>query len=170
MIAFMPLKRVNIHIALADEAATQALGASLAPCVQAGWMMTLQGDLGAGKTTLTRALLRALGVKGTLRSPSYALLEPYDLAQLNGGTLHHFDFYRLEDNHLAWKDAGFQAAFEAPHAAIVEWPQYALNLPQANVQVFLVHQGEARLATITLAQEDENTVKRLQTLNNELNP
>jgi tRNA threonylcarbamoyladenosine biosynthesis protein TsaE len=170
MIAAMPLNRVEFRLNLANEAATRCLGASLAPCVQAGWVMTLQGDLGAGKTTLTRALLRALGVQGTLRSPSYALLEPYDLTQLNGGTLHHFDFYRLEDNHLAWKDAGFQAAFEAPHAAIVEWPQYALGLPQAKVQVSLVHQGEARLATVSLAQDDESTMTRLQTLNKDLNP
>jgi tRNA threonylcarbamoyladenosine biosynthesis protein TsaE len=150
MIAAMDLTRLH----LADEAATQALGQALAPCVQAGFVMHLQGDLGAGKTTLTRALLRALGVQGTLRSPSYALLEPYELPQLNGGTLHHFDFYRLEGTPLAWKDAGFDAAFEAPHAAIVEWPQYALGLPEPHVYITLCHEGEAREARVQWSRSD----------------
>jgi tRNA threonylcarbamoyladenosine biosynthesis protein TsaE len=141
-------------IPLADEAATQALGAALAPFVQGGFVMHLCGDLGAGKTTLTRALLRALGITGTLRSPSYALLEPYELphiAAMGGGTLHHFDFYRLEGDPLAWRGAGFEAAFEAPHAAIVEWPQYAQGLPAPSIRIDLQHCGEQRVALITAA-------------------
>jgi tRNA threonylcarbamoyladenosine biosynthesis protein TsaE len=161
----MPLNRQQLSLALPDEAATRALGAAFAPCIQAGFVMHLQGDLGAGKTTLTRALLRALGVTGTLRSPSYALLEPYELAQLGGATLHHFDFYRLEDTPSAWLDAGFQVAFEAPHAAIVEWPQHALGLPPATVLVQLLHQGDARLAQITLPADDAPTALRLLALN-----
>jgi tRNA threonylcarbamoyladenosine biosynthesis protein TsaE len=138
---------------LPDEAATQALGKALSPCVQAGFVMHLLGDLGAGKTTLTRALLRDLGVTGTLRSPSYALLEPYELPVLDGGILHHFDFYRLEDTPLAWKDAGFEAAFEAPHAAIIEWPQYAQGLPLPNLQVHLQHHDQARVALISAPKQ-----------------
>ncbi len=126
--------------------------------------MHLRGDLGTGKTTLTRALLRALGVTGTLRSPSYALLEPYEVAQLPGGVLHHFDFYRLEDNPLAWKDAGFEAAFEAPHAAIVEWPQYAKGLPPPHLLVELAHQDQARAVKLSGTQLDEPTVARIQAL------
>jgi N-acetylmuramoyl-L-alanine amidase len=137
------------RIDLPDEAATQALGKALSPCVQAGFVMHMLGDLGAGKTTLTRALLRALGVTGTLRSPSYALLEPYELPQLDGGILHHFDFYRLEGTPLAWKDAGFEAAFEAPHAAIVEWPQYAHGLPLPDIQIQLLHDGNQRVAQLS---------------------
>jgi tRNA threonylcarbamoyladenosine biosynthesis protein TsaE len=129
MIAAMHLYSLD----LPDETATKALGAALAPLIEPGFVMHLQGDLGAGKTTLTRALLRALGVTGTLRSPSYALLEPYEITQLGGATLHHFDFYRLEDMPFAWKDAGFQVAFEAPNAAVVEWPEHANGLPLPNL-------------------------------------
>ena len=144
----MPAVCPDIHLDLPYEAATRALGAAIAPLVQAGFVMYLYGDLGVGKTTLTRALLRALGVTGTLRSPSYALLEPYDLPHLAGGTLHHFDFYRLEDTPHAWRDAGFETAFEPPHAAIVEWPQYAIGLPPAQLSLTLTHAGEARHARI----------------------
>lgn len=151
-------------LALADEAATQALGAAIAPCVKQGFVMHLQGDLGAGKTTLTRALLRALGVMGTLRSPTFALLEPYELPQLDGGTLHHFDFYRMEDDPLAWRGAGFEAAFEAPHAAIVEWPQYAQGLPAPNVHVDLQHAALSRVAQLSITHADTALQLRLQGL------
>ena len=137
---------------LADEASTQALGAALAPCLAGGLSVHLLGDLGAGKTTFTRGLLRALGVRGALRSPSYALVEPYALAQLGGASLHHFDFYRLEHTPLAWKEAGFAEAFEPPHAAIVEWPQYARGLPAPALTVQLTHTLETRLAQCTVAQ------------------
>lgn len=130
----------------------QALGAALAPCIASGLSIHLHGDLGAGKTTLTRGLLRAAGVTGTLRSPSYALLEPYDLAVLQGGHLHHFDFYRLEHTPLAWKDAGFAEAFEPPHAAIVEWPQYAQGLPEPALTVHLSHLDDARQVRCEVSQ------------------
>jgi tRNA threonylcarbamoyladenosine biosynthesis protein TsaE len=142
------------YISLIDEVATQALGKALAAYVHPGWIMYLYGDLGTGKTTLTRALLRALGVTGTLRSPSYALLEPYEVASLEtfspaqGATLHHFDFYRLENHPNAWKEAGFASAFEPPHAAIVEWPNYAQGLPSPHVSVTLRYNGNGRLALI----------------------
>ena len=119
----------HLQFLLTNEAATQALGACIAKHVTAGFKLYLQGDLGAGKSTLTRAILRALGVTGTLRSPSYALVEPYDGVLASGGTIHHFDFYRMDAQPLGWRDAGFAEAFEAPHAAIVEWPQYAKGLP-----------------------------------------
>jgi tRNA threonylcarbamoyladenosine biosynthesis protein TsaE len=95
-----------------------------------------------------------LGVTGTLRSPSYALLEPYELAQLGDGVLHHFDFYRLEETPLAWKDAGFEAAFEAPHAAIIEWPQHAQGLPLPDIRIHLLHDDLARIAQIDLPKND----------------
>jgi tRNA threonylcarbamoyladenosine biosynthesis protein TsaE len=155
---------LNYTLALPDEAATQALGATFAPCIQQGFVMHLHGDLGAGKTTLTRALLRALGVTGTLRSPTFALLEPYEMAQLESGTLHHFDFYRMENDPLAWRDAGFEVAFETPHAAIVEWPQYAQGLPTPQVRVDLQHQGLSRVAHIQMKHADTALQTRLQGL------
>ncbi len=146
------LAHSTFEFSLPDDVATQALGAALASCIAGGFTLHLQGDLGAGKTTLTRGLLRALGVRGALRSPSYALVEPYELALLEGGSLHHFDFYRLEHTPLAWKDAGFAEAFEAPHAAIVEWPQYARGLPPPALTVQLLHDGESRHARCTVGK------------------
>jgi tRNA threonylcarbamoyladenosine biosynthesis protein TsaE len=137
---------------LINDAHTQALGAVLAPCIAGGLNIHLHGDLGAGKTTLTRGMLRAAGVTGALRSPSYALLEPYELAVLPGGYLHHFDFYRLEHTPQAWKDAGFAEAFESPHAAIVEWPQYAQGLLEPALTVRLSHLDDARQVRCEVAQ------------------
>ncbi len=155
---------LSYTLVLADEAATQALGAVLAPCVKQGFVMHLHGDLGAGKTTLTRALLRGLGVTGTLRSPTFALLEPYELPQLEGGTLHHFDFYRMEDDPLAWRGAGFEVAFEVPHAAIVEWPHYAQGLPAPHVNVDLQHAPQGRVAHLSIMRTDAALQMRLQAL------
>ena len=106
----------------------------------------LSGDLGTGKTTLTRAMLRALGVTGSIKSPTYALLEPYEIAALKygkmdgavQGILHHFDFYRLQ-NPQEWREAGFEEAFFAPHMAWVEWPEMAAGLPAPTLHIKLSH-------------------------------
>jgi tRNA threonylcarbamoyladenosine biosynthesis protein TsaE len=148
----------SVKLVLLNELATRHLGEALAPCVSAGFVMTITGDLGAGKTTLTRALLRQLGVEGTLRSPTYALLEPYEqMPCLGGGTLYHFDFYRLEQTPLAWKDAGFETAFELPNAAIIEWPEYALGLPTPALHIHLQHTTNGRAATLTINDGAFNT-------------
>ncbi len=146
---------------LPNESATLALGKALGSAIRAGFVMHLQGDLGAGKTTLTRALLREIGISGTLRSPSYALLEQYEPTQLSGGVLHHFDFYRLEGLPLAWKDAGFEYAFESPHAAIVEWPEYALGLPVPDLHVLLSHEGDTRKVTLSFAENNKVIIDKL---------
>ena len=158
------LKHVSIR--LTDESATQRLGQHIAPFVHEGFTLYLQGDLGAGKSTLTRAILRALGVKGTLRSPSYALLEPYDGVLASGGTLHHFDFYRLDAQPLAWRDAGFAEAFEPPHAAIVEWPQYAQGLPAPSLAITLSvdPDSSARTALCMLPASQMQLLSTLQSL------
>ena len=101
-------------------------------------LIELHGPLGAGKTTFARALLRALGVKGSIKSPTYALLEPYD-ASLGGAALaiSHFDFYRF-DNPGEWDDAGFRDVFAAPGLKLVEWPEKAsgfLPLPDLRVTI-----------------------------------
>jgi tRNA threonylcarbamoyladenosine biosynthesis protein TsaE len=160
MITVMHFYRLD----LPNEAATQALGVAMAPCIKAGFVMHLQGDLGTGKTTLTRALLRALGVSGALRSPSYALLEPYELAQLNGAVLHHFDFYRLEGSPFGWKEAGFEVAFDKPHSAIVEWPLYAQGLPAPSVRISLTHRQLEREAAVECRDSDWDLNGRLELL------
>ncbi|MBI5335212.1 MAG: tRNA (adenosine(37)-N6)-threonylcarbamoyltransferase complex ATPase subunit type 1 TsaE [Burkholderiales bacterium] len=84
----------------------------------------LHGDLGAGKTTFTRHLLRALGVSGRIKSPSYAVVEPHEAPGLQAW---HFDFYRFSDPR-EWDDAGFREVFAGPGLKLVEWPQHAAGL------------------------------------------
>ncbi len=84
----------------------------------------LHGTLGAGKTTFTRHLLRALGVQGRIKSPSYAVVEPHELPGL---AIHHFDFYRFNDPQ-EWEDAGFRDLFAAPGLKLAEWPEKAAGL------------------------------------------
>ena len=92
------------RLPLASEEATLALGAALAKGALPGRVLFLSGDLGAGKTTLVRGLLRALGWTGRVKSPTYTLVELYALSRLN---LYHFDFYRFKDRE-EWVSSGFR--------------------------------------------------------------
>lgn len=89
-------------------------------------VIELEGDLGAGKTTTVRHLLRALGVQGRIKSPTYAVLEPYSLTLPDGQALavSHFDFYRFSDP-CEWEDAGFRDVFTAPGLKLCEWADKA---------------------------------------------
>lgn len=120
-----------------DEAAAQAtaerLAAALLPSPHA--LIELHGPLGAGKTTFTRWLLRSLGVAGRIKSPSYAVMESYELP--GGSTARHFDFYRFGDPR-EWEDAGFRDIFAAPGLKLCEWPEKAAGqLPPADLQLFI---------------------------------
>jgi tRNA threonylcarbamoyladenosine biosynthesis protein TsaE len=84
----------------------------------------LHGDLGAGKTTLTRGMLAALGHHGRVKSPSYTLLEPYTFSRLD---FYHFDLYRFRDEQ-EWHDAGFREHFNERSVCVVEWPEKAAQL------------------------------------------
>src|SRR5438034_6120783 len=101
---------------LPDEGATAGLGASLAAGIAPGMRIYLRGDLGSGKTTLIRGLLRALGVKDTVKSPSYALVELYVVSRLN---LYHFDFYRFLEAR-EFEDAGLAVYFHGRVVCLVE--------------------------------------------------
>lgn len=134
-------------IALADEAATLALGAALAPHLQPGMLVTLSGSLGAGKTTLTRGVLRGLGYTGRVKSPTYTLVEVYVFSRLN---LYHFDFYRLIDPE-EWQEAGFRDMFNETNLCLVEWPEKAsgkLPPPDLNIRLEATPQ-ETRSAHLT---------------------
>ncbi|MFT3814208.1 MAG: tRNA (adenosine(37)-N6)-threonylcarbamoyltransferase complex ATPase subunit type 1 TsaE [Acidovorax sp.] len=94
--------------------------------------VTLHGDLGAGKTTLVRHLLRALGVQGRIKSPTYAVVEPHEAAGL---AIWHFDFYRFDDPR-EWEDAGFRDIFASPSLKLAEWPEKAAALtPPADIAI-----------------------------------
>ena len=106
----------------------------------------LQGDLGAGKTTFVRHLLRALGVAGRIKSPTYAVAEPYEAA---GRAIWHFDFYRFDDPR-EWEDAGLRDLFAAPGLKLAEWPEKAAGLlPTPDLVVRLeVQDDDSRRATL----------------------
>jgi tRNA threonylcarbamoyladenosine biosynthesis protein TsaE len=104
---------------LPDAAATEACGARIAPLLAGGMIVTLQGDLGAGKTTLVRGLLRACGVEGSIKSPTYALVEHYPVSSLY---FYHFDFYRFTSPD-EWDYAGMAEYFGDDTVCIVEWPE-----------------------------------------------
>lgn len=102
----------------------------------------LHGTLGAGKTTFTRHLLRALGVEGRIKSPSYAVVEPHDAA--GGIQVHHFDFYRFNDPQ-EWEDAGFRDLFAAPGLKLAEWPEQAAGLlPRPDLRLYLTPVSDTR--------------------------
>jgi tRNA threonylcarbamoyladenosine biosynthesis protein TsaE len=114
-----------LHFTLHDEAATQALGSALARSLSPGLTIYLIGELGAGKTTLTRALLYAAGHTGRVKSPTYTLVEPYTILLGDGAQrLLHFDLYRMQDAE-EFLDAGFREEFDGKTICIVEWPQKA---------------------------------------------
>ncbi len=134
---------------LPDTAATEALGRDLAaalPAGFAGWMLLLDGELGSGKTTLARAFLDGLGHSGPVPSPTYTLVEAYELPR---GVIYHIDLYRInkedELRYLGWDafDDGLR---------LIEWPQRAPHMTApADVRVHLAYAGGGRVADIHLA-------------------
>jgi len=139
----------DITLKLADEQATLKLGADFACTLEAGVNVYLHGDLGAGKTTLVRGGLHGLGFIGKVKSPTYTLVEPYQV--LNNKTivnLYHFDLYRFMDEE-EWDAAGFRDYFNPHSVCLIEWPDKAGSLiPQADIDVFLELNGEGRIARL----------------------
>ena len=132
---------MSLRLHLADSDATERLGAALAASQPAGAVVFLHGDLGAGKSTLARAWLRALGVSGAIRSPTYTLVEPYQLA--GGGRALHLDLYRIggagELEFLGLDDPAGVALW------LVEWPERGAGaLPVADLEVHLALSGTGR--------------------------
>ncbi|MEK9951038.1 MAG: tRNA (adenosine(37)-N6)-threonylcarbamoyltransferase complex ATPase subunit type 1 TsaE [Curvibacter sp.] len=130
-----------------DEAATQALAdaLSLQPALRNA-CIELHGNLGAGKTTFVRHLLRALGVQGRIKSPTYAVVEPHEAPGLH---IWHFDFYRFSDPR-EWEDAGLRDLYASPGLKLAEWPEKAAGLlPVADLSLTLdVRPDDSRRATL----------------------
>jgi tRNA threonylcarbamoyladenosine biosynthesis protein TsaE len=134
-----------LNLSLPDEAATLRLGEALAPGIGPGRVIHLRGELGAGKTTVARGLLRALGYAGRVKSPTYAVVEPYTLSRLH---LYHFDFYRFSEK-AEWVNSGFRDYFSPATACIVEWPERAGGLlAPPDLEIRLEIAGEARRALV----------------------
>lgn len=130
---------------LPDEAATLALGARIGRALEPGLTVWLRGDLGAGKTTLTRGMLRELGFSGRVKSPTYTLVELYGFPRFN---LYHFDLYRFADPD-EWEDAGFREYFNPASVCLVEWPDKAGGLlPAPDMVVDLEFLDDGRCARI----------------------
>ena len=128
---------------LADAEATAAVGARLAPELRGGMVITLSGDLGAGKTTLVRGVLRGRGWQGPVKSPTYTLVEHYMFSSLY---FYHFDFYRFADP-VEWETAGLADCFRPDAVCLIEWPErVADHLPQPDLALTLAHPADARAA------------------------
>jgi len=131
--------------ALADLAATDALGARIAASLSVGDAIALQGDLGAGKTTLARAILQALGVTEAVPSPTFTLVQTYETAQL---TVRHYDLYRVDDV-SDMDELGLDEALDEG-AAMIEWPEHAgARLPRDVLRVELTLEASGRRARIS---------------------
>ena len=123
-----------LALTLPDAHATERAGIALASALAPGMVVTLSGDLGTGKTTLARGVLRGLGWTGPVKSPTYGLVEHYPLSNLY---LYHFDFYRF-DNPSEWDDAGVAEGFRPDTVCLVEWPErVAQRLPEPDVAIAL---------------------------------
>ena len=134
-----------VYLWLPDEAATEALGACLGEAFSQGGMLFLEGELGTGKTTLTRGLLRQLGHEGAVKSPTYTLVEPYELLS---PAVYHFDLYRLgEPEELELM--GIRDYMEKQALVIVEWPRRGEDLlPDPECHLVLEYSACARRASL----------------------
>ncbi len=131
----------ELSLDIADTEAMERLGAALGAHLRGGEVIYLRGDLGVGKTTLVRGLLRGRGHDGPVRSPTYTLVEPYELPPL---TLYHLDLYRLADaEELEW--IGIRDLLDATSVALVEWPERGRGvLPAADLTITIRYQDPGR--------------------------
>lgn len=147
----------SLSCELPDEAATLALGARLAGVLTPGLVVWLEGELGSGKTTLVRGLLRALGWSGKVKSPTFTVAELYAISNLK---IHHFDFYRFSEPE-EYLDAGLDECFDGKAVCLVEWPQKAGEyLAPADLHIALAVTEDGRRAWLAARSEAGRTCLR----------
>jgi len=136
----------TFEIELVDEQATQHFGELLAQHLQSPFTCYLEGELGVGKTRLVRAIIQSLGYQGNVKSPTYTLVEPYQLSEL---TVYHFDLYRLSDpEELDY--LGIRDYFEQDTIAFIEWPDKGQGwLAEADLLISLRFNQMGRIGKIT---------------------
>jgi tRNA threonylcarbamoyladenosine biosynthesis protein TsaE len=139
-----------IEIEARSEAEQEALGARLCSALGDGGVIHLNGDLGAGKTTLVRGFLRSLGHRGAVKSPTYTLIEPYRVA---GRSIYHLDLYRLADpEELDY--LGIRDLLDAHSVLLVEWPERGAGaLPPADIRVDIAYLSNGRRLRLTAQSE-----------------
>lgn len=149
------------HISAAQQ--MEDFGRTLAACSNGPVFITLQGSLGTGKTTLVRGFLYGLGYEGAVKSPTYTLVEPYQIAQHD---IYHFDFYRINDPEEL-EAIGLRDYFDGHHTCLIEWPENARGLlPQPDLAIQIEYQNEARDVSIEAHTRLGETV--LKTLENQI--
>lgn len=130
---------------ITNEQEMMELGGQIACLLPVGGVVLLHGNLGAGKTTLVRGLLRSLGFEGTVKSPTYTLVEPYRIANRD---IYHFDLYRLADpEELEY--LGVRDYFRSDALCLIEWPEKAAGfIPKPDIEVTIEYEGKGRSTTI----------------------
>lgn len=144
-----------------------SLAAALSAITPASLFIALEGDLGSGKTTFVRHLLQAMGVTGRIKSPTYAVVESYDMIN-DTFNLWHFDFYRFNDPQ-EWEEAGFRDIFAGSGYKLAEWPQKAEGLlPEPDIAILIVaNTDESRNVTLSArTPTGEQVVQSLKTVHN----
>lgn len=148
-----------MELVLSDEQAMAEFGARLAQAAQEGGIIFLHGDLGMGKTTLSRGVLRGCGHTGSVKSPTYTLVEPYETP---AGSVFHFDLYRLADpEELEY--LGIRDYFTDQALCLIEWPEKGRGiLPQPDLDIYIALSGTGRALTLTpVTQKGRTLVDKL---------
>ena len=143
----------ELKILLFNEKNTLDLGKNISTQLAAGLLIYLKGDLGAGKTTLARGLIMGLGHTGSVKSPTYSLIEQYEFDMF---TLNHFDLYRFTSPN-EWLSSGFQEYINSYDVTLIEWPEKSAEfLPKPDLEIQLSYKNEGRIAYINCFTDKGN--------------
>lgn len=146
---------MEVRVKLPDEAATENLGKQLGVATEADGLVFLEGNLGAGKTTLSRGLIQGMGFTGRVKSPTYTLVEPYEFS---GKRIYHFDLYRLADSEEL-EYMGMRDFLGEKSLCLIEWAERGADfLPRPDIRVMLSDDGEGRLALLVSSSEKGDAI------------